>query len=286
MRIEGITHFADTPEELLEQYPNKKRKHIMSFTFINSTLADNKYVADDYEAKLDNQSPAEREALLTGNWFVDDKPGDLFDRNKVTLIDAIPHRADCYLVELVRGNDLAATELRVGDPSHNPDYSAGVLCGKLSDGRIVFMDAYDVRFNSADVVKKMVATGRADMDYVMACEALQNGRIPAYRFSIPQDPGASGVTARDMHLKALTGKGIPAFASLESGSKRNRALPLSAAWNAGQVLVLKGEWNERFLSMMNVFDGINTTYHDDIPDAANRAYNMIFNNSYGWDAYK
>lgn len=283
LRIEGITHWAKTAEELLEKFPHKKRKHIMSFTFINSTLADNKYVDEDYEAKLDNQSPAEREALLSGNWFVDDKPGDLFDKSKVTIVDSVPH-ASTDLVAVCRGNDLAATEVNPSDPSHDPDYSASVSIGRLADGRIIILDCYDVRYNSADVITKMVATGKADMDYVNSLYHVQETRVPEYKFSIPQDPGSAGVTAKDVHLKALHGEGIPAFASLESGKKRARALPLSAVWNAGKVLVLKGPWNERFLSMMHVFDGVSTIHHDDIPDAASRAYNTLFEKADMWAA--
>ncbi len=291
----GRNHFARTKEELWAKFPHKRYSQVhvgqemplQTFTFISASLADNQFLDASYEANLQNQTPTERKALLEGNWFVTTKMGDMFPRDKVTLVDEVPIGNGIKLVEIVRGNDLAATEKDPNDIHHDPDFTAGVTIGKLSDGRIIFLDCQYGTYNPSTVIEKLIQWGLADIDYCRTLESKQLGAMPMYRFMIPQDPAAAGKLAAEVHLTALNNKGVPAFAKpVGRTNKRTNALPLSAKWHTpGQVICLRREWTEDFLMYMNFFDGHNELYHDDIPDGASLAYNTIVDTTYGWEGY-
>src|SRR5699024_12290162 len=58
--------------------------------------------------------------------------------------------------------------------------------------------------------------------------------------------------------------------SPESGDKRTRASALAAQVNVGNVRMLRGDWNQTLLNALAVFP---MGAHDDLVDAASRAYN-------------
>ena len=65
-----------------------------------------------------------------------------------------------------------------------------------------------------------------------------------------------------------------------SGNKIVRAEPLSAQWQAGNILLLEGEWNEMFLAELEGFPEI---LHDDQVDAASDAFKAVaVTNGWGW----
>jgi predicted phage terminase large subunit-like protein len=60
--------------------------------------------------------------------------------------------------------------------------------------------------------------------------------------------------------------------SPESGDKVTRFGPFSSQAEVGNILVLRGRWNERWFSELENFpEGA----HDDDPDATSRAFNAI-----------
>ena len=96
----------------------------------------------------------------------------------------------------------------------------------------------------------------------------QDGKYVAQ--DIPQDPGQAGI-AQKRYL-AMNLHGFIVLFSPESGSKEDRARPLAAQAQAGNVKLLAADWNEAFLSELETFP--RGLYSDQV-DASSRAYARI-----------
>jgi len=88
--------------------------------------------------------------------------------------------------------------------------------------------------------------------------------------NVPQDPGAAGkIQARSL-VGALPG--YRAMYSPESGDKEQRAMPLAAQCEAGNVYLVEGEWNEAFMDELTKFPS--GAFKDQV-DAASRAFSRF-----------
>ena len=87
---------------------------------------------------------------------------------------------------------------------------------------------------------------------------------------IPQDPGQSGKWQKTYLIGQLNG--YDARATPESGSKEDRAKPLEAQQEAGNVYLVRGPWNDAFIAEAAMFP--NGQYKDQI-DAASRMHARI-----------
>jgi len=70
---EGILHWSDSKQELIEEFDDIDENDIMSVTFIRATLDDNPKLLErdpGYKGRLKAQSKIERARLLDGNWNV------------------------------------------------------------------------------------------------------------------------------------------------------------------------------------------------------------------------
>lgn len=85
--------------------------------------------------------------------------------------------------------------------------------------------------------------------------------------SLPQDPGQAGKSQKRHLANLLSGYRI--HFSPESGSKDDRAIPWAAQAEAGNVHMVKGDWNDTLLRELTVFP--NSTYKDQA-DAGSRAF--------------
>lgn len=168
--------------------------------------------------------------------------GGVIKPDMLQVVDALPVGP----IEWCRGWDLAST---VGG-----DYTAGVKFGRLADGRYVIADVVEERMVSdqRDALMRAVA----DKD---RCKQ-----------SIPQDPGQAGKSQVLAMAKLLAGH-ILHF-SLESGDKTTRADPMASQINAGNVLVLRAPWNQKFFDQCRTFP---FGSFDDKVDAASRAFNAL-----------
>ena len=84
---------------------------------------------------------------------------------------------------------------------------------------------------------------------------------------LPQDPGQSGKSQKRALAKRLSGL---AFSfSPETGSKEDRAIPFASQWNAGNVVLVKGPWNDAYLAELATFP--RGEFKDQV-DATSRAY--------------
>lgn len=170
--------------------------------------------------------------------------GDLFKPEQLKIIDALPAER----IQWLRGWDLASTT--------DGDWTAGGKLGKLADGRLII----------ADMVRLRV--GPDERDAAIVNTAALDGRT--VKISIPQDPGQAGKTQVLYLTRSLSGYRVTS--SPESGDKVTRAEPLAAQVNVGNVLMLRGEWNQALINELRMFpNGTN----DDQVDALSRAFGEL-----------
>lgn len=172
------------------------------------------------------------------------RTGGIINAHAIEIVDALPKR-----LKMVRGWDLAATK-------DAGDATAGVLIGECPDGIIYFCDVVHARASADGVEQMLVSTGKMDTNKVLQ--------------SIPQDPGQAGKAQASYLSRKL--RGIRFRFSTESGDKLTRASGLIAQINAGNVKMLRAPWNK---DVINEFSLIPRGKHDDILDAASRAYNEM-----------
>lgn len=176
------------------------------------------------------------------------REGGMFKRRDFTIVDAIPSEA----VRKVRRWDLAASIAKDGG---DPDWTAGV---KMStDGRKFYVEHVE-RFRETGAAVRRAIRNTASADG-RACEIV-----------IPQDPGQAGKDQAESIIAENAGYVIKA--ERETGAKETRAEPMAAQAEAGNVCILRGDWNESFLDEMCNFP---TWGHDDQFDAAAGAFNAL-----------
>jgi len=156
----------------------------------------------------------------------------------------------------VRGWDLAATE-------GGGDYTVGVLV-RVARDRVWIEDEVRLQGSANEVREAIRAT------------ALRDG--PMVPISIPQDPGQAG-KAQVADLASLLA-GYDVRFSLESGSKQDRARPLAAQWEAGNVTVLDRPWADSLVREVGLFPG----GRKDRVDALSRAYAYLLARARGTPA--
>jgi len=252
IRFDDATHWGDSAEELIDRFgPEAQPK---SLTFIPALLHDNKILMEkdpSYLANLKALSRIDRLRLLEGNWNARATGGMFFKREYFQVVDAMPHN----VVRSVRAWDKAATEPSTTNP--DPDWTRGVRMARLSDGRFIVVHMASLR-GSPLAVERLVKN-----------TASQDGR--RVEISIAQDPGSAGVADMQNFVRLLAGYIVRV--NKPSADKITRAKPLSAQSEAGNILLLRGDWNEEFLTELENFDG--NTGHDDIVDASADAFNEL-----------
>ena len=224
---------------------------IKSLTFISAKLADNPALtrADpNYLANLMVLPAVERERLLNGNWKIVPSAGLYFNRSWCQVIDIAP-----ICTKMVRGWDLAASEQ---EDYSDPDWSSCTKIGLMHDGRWIILHADAFRGTPAEVERRI----------------LNYAKLDGYECNVdlPQDPGQAGKSQVQALTRMLAG--YTALSSPESGDKITRFGPFSAQAEVGNVLVLRGRWNERWFSELENFP---LGAHDDDADATSRAFNAI-----------
>jgi predicted phage terminase large subunit-like protein len=248
--------WADTPDELRALYPGLEPK---SFTFIKSSVYDNPALLTanpGYIANLQALPLVEQERLLGdpergGNWLVRPSAGKVFNRAWFEIVDAVPDGG-----RTVRFWDLAASEKKIA--KGDPDFTASIKMKRVVNTYYV-MDCFEERVDPA-------ATDNAIRNY-----AGQDGRSVAIRWE--EEGGASG--KRDSRNIAIMLNGYDVRGIKPQGDKLVRARGLSSQALAGNVKLVRGTWNERWLTHMH---GQPDLAHDDIMDASSGAYNELAGN--------
>ena len=178
------------------------------------------------------------------------KKGLFFDVSKLEIVDAAPSDA-----KRARGWDKAAT---AGDG----DYTEGVRMSKITDGLFFVEDNVGGQWNTADRDKTIRQTAALDG--------------PGVHQIGEQEPGGSGVTDAENFIKMLAG--FPVSVEKVSTNKMLRADAFSAQVNAGNVKIVKGDWNKAYIEQLRKFP---KGKHDDKVDGSSLAFNKL-NNTQEW----
>lgn len=168
--------------------------------------------------------------------------GGLFKPDNIEIIDALPAG-----LKFTRGWDFAATIKKTSDHTANIKLA-------VKDGITYIAHGHQFRGAPDEVERTIIQTAQTDEPNTLQ--------------SYPQDPGAAGVFVKANLSKKL--QGVRFEFTPESGDKAVRAQPIAAQVNAGNVKMLRGQWNNEFLDTLRYFP--NAT-HDDYVDALSRAYN-------------
>lgn len=256
--VDDEVKWADSRQELVDIYGGELTD-TKSFTFIASSVFDNKILLQQnpgYLANLKAMNTVEKGRLLHGNWKIKPQAGMYFKREQAQIVTSLP----CKLVKVCRAWDLAASIPTPQNPS--PDATAGPLMGRLADGRFIVLDVIHGRWLANDVRKKV--KGAAERDRELYGRSLNR---------LPQDPGQAGKEQAQSYVKFLSG--FPVKTQTVSGSKITRAEPFSSQWQAGNVLIMQGPWNDAYLSELESFpDGA----HDDQVDGSSDAFAELQSN--------
>ena len=210
--------------------------------FISARLPDNPHLdSDSYMQSLQELDPITRRQLLAGDWTAR-QAGGLFRREWFAVVEEAP----VWIKKSVRYWDLAATPKRVGN---DPDYTAGVRVDYASDGMYYVVDVQRMRGTPADVERRIAQTAAIDGS--------------STQIVIEQEPGASGVnTVYNYVTRVLADYTVRGQRA--TGSKLERAGPVSSQAEVGNIRLLRGAWLSEFLDELEAFP---YGGHDDQVDA-------------------
>lgn len=175
--------------------------------------------------------------------------GALMRREWFRIVTEIPP-----LKSIIRYWDMAAT---ISDGSNDPDWTAGAKVGRTQDGRWIILDVRHARLTPAG------------NEMLVQHTASEDGK--ECRIGMEEEGGASGKSLIDHYRRSVL-VGYNYHSVRPTGDKVVRAMPLAAAAEAGNVMVLKGDWNKAFLDEVESFGP--DCPHDDQVDAASGAVNM------------
>lgn len=196
-----------------------------------------------------------------------DPEGDFFKIGRVEIADVPPAEIcrvhDGYPVDIQKGVrywDLAATSK--SKAARDPDFVSGTL---MSEGerRFWILDEQRGQLDPEQVFDLVKLTAKNDGKRV--------------KIRIEQEPGAAGKTLIQAYVRTLAGydiEGVPA-----SGDKITRAQAFASQINAGNVAMLKGDWNKPMLAELAGFPNVR---HDDQVDSGAGAFNEITGETQRW----
>lgn len=248
--------WGDSKEELIAKGFAPLR--IKSLTFIPASVHDNKVLMEtnpEYLGNLQALPLIDRERLLGGNWKIKPAAGKLFNRAWFEIVDAVPSGG-----EECRFWDFAATEKKIS--GRDPDYTASVRIRKVR-GTYYVLDMTAEQIGAVEADKQM-----ANITIQDAKEAEEAGAN--YKVAWEIEPASAGKKENARLIRLLDG--FEATGEYARGDKVQRLKPLAAQSEAGNVKLLRGEWNQMWLNHMH---GQPELDHDDIADASGGAYRAL-----------
>jgi predicted phage terminase large subunit-like protein len=252
----------DSKEDAVITYPGSLPK---SFTFIPSSIQDNQKLLEKdagYLANLESLGLVERERLLNGNWKIRPAAGLYFKRN---YFEIIPPEDVPDGLTWVRYWDLASSKAKQNvAESGQPCWTAGTLMA------IEWADysARKVKTIYIRHVKRFRETPLIVEKYIKECAERDGNNC---HVGVEEDPGQAGKSVSE-HYKALL-MGYAIHTPRADQNKVVRASPLSAKAEDLCVKLVRGAWNEDFISEAESFP--ESKFKDQI-DSASGAYNLLF----------
>lgn len=172
------------------------------------------------------------------------KQGLFFHVDKLEIVPTAPVEG-----RRARGWDKAAT-------LDGGDYTAGVKILKGNDGLFYVMDVTRGQWDTAS------------RDRTIRQTAVTDGL--GVRHIGEQEPGSGGKESAENFVRMLAGYGVNTVAA--TNAKEVRADPFSSQVNAGNVRLVKGDWNRAYLEELRQFPH---GKHDDQVDASSLAFNEL-----------
>lgn len=258
VRRDEKLHWADSAEELRAQFPSESKAEFQpkSITFIPASVYDNVDLMranPEYLSNLMALPRVQRMRMLGGNWKVRASAGNVFKREWFLgkVVNAVP----TDLVKQIRAWDLAAT---VATGGNDPDWCCSFRVGMKADKTIWIFNRVKRRGTPAEIENLIEATAR-QQDGVIVPGLLE------------QEGGSAGKGWPDMMIRTRL-QGLTYRYQKPQGNKIDRASPLSAQAEVGNVYLVDGPWIDDFLNELENFpDGS----HDDQVDAASSGYNYL-----------
>lgn len=196
------------------------------------------------EKLLKKKAKGEREFNALYQQRPSPKEGYFFNVTKLEIVDDAPVDR-----KSVRGWDKAATK-------GGGDFTAGVKVSKASDGFFYIEDVHRGQWDTATRDKTIRQTAELD------------GRTCKVKGE--QEPGSGGVDSAKHFISMLAG--FPVSVERSTANKETRADPLSSQINAGNVKLVRGEWNKAFIEELRQFP---FGKHDDQVDGVSLAFNEL-----------
>jgi len=235
--------------------------------FIPAKFEDNPHLDQvGYRASLAQLPWFLRGALEEGQWDIRPE-GGLFLRRWFEGCFVEYPRLPSDLT-LCRFWDPAATKGRAGS---DPDYTAGVLLGRDRAGLLYVIDVVRAQASDLEVFELIARTAAADRLLAKKME------WPAPMIRMELEPGAASIyligELRRGRLAGFDFRGVR-----PRGSKQDRARPLSAPAESGELRLLRAPWNGAFLDELCAFP---LGGHDDQVDALSGAFEELLVNARG-----
>ena len=224
-------------------------------TFPQSCTVEKDFRSDIGEALCAERYPSDKLSKIRariGDYHFDSlyqqrpiaKTGLFFDVSRIEIVDSVP-----VGTKFVRAWDKAATP-------NGGDFTVGVKQGKCPDNTYIISDVVRGQWDTAVRDRAIRQTAEIDGKSVK-----QWGE---------QEPGSAGVSDANAFIKMLAG--FPVGVEKVSGSKEIRADAFSSQVNAGNVKLLRGEWNKKFLDELRAFP---KGKHDDQVDGGSLGFNKL-----------
>lgn len=170
--------------------------------------------------------------------------GEIFPVENFQVVSILP--VGVKRVKSVRYWDKAGTQ-------DGGKFSAGVRITELTDGRYLIENVVRGQWNAFNREQKIKQTAAND-----------GTEVPVW---VEQEPGSGGKESAERTVSMLAG--YKAFADRVTGDKETRAEPYAAQVQAGNVLLMSGDWNKAFKEEHEYFP--NGPYKDQV-DAAGGAF--------------
>jgi predicted phage terminase large subunit-like protein len=189
----------------------------------------------------------ERERLHGGNWNVKPSAGFIFNRSWFEIVEAAP-------VNLITARywDKAGTD-------GGGCYTAGVKMGKDMQTGLVYV---------LDVVRGQWSAGAREQ-LIRQMAILDGTDTKVYT---EQEPGSGGKESAQNSVINL--QGFSAYADPVRGNKLKRAYPFSSYAEARNVKLLRGHWNQDYLSELHSFSPDDDGFKDQV-DASSGCFNKL-----------
>jgi predicted phage terminase large subunit-like protein len=179
--------------------------------------------------------------------------GGMFKTDKIAVVDKLPPGE---IQMSIRYWDKAGTKAK-----DNPDaaFTAGLKMHRMVYEGVMKFVIEDVKRGQWD---------SAERETIIKSITEADGK--AVRVGIEQEPGSGGKESAENTVRNLAGFRV--FVDRPTGDKADRADPFSVQVNYGNVIMVRGDWNNKFIDELKHFPHSKTK---DQVDAASGAFNKM-----------